>query len=109
MLTRKKGKGAEKFPCKKKCCCSDEPFDSALISVQASFEQREPWVTVAACYVPYGRQERASCLIGKMSCLLAQGNGGEMLGEVFPKLSWIPATRKCSECSYCEWNVVKRS
>lgn len=66
-------------------------------------------MTVAACSLPYGRQERASCLIGKMSCLVAQGDGGEMLGEVFPKPSWIPATRKCSECSHSEWNIVKRN
>lgn len=38
MLTRKKGNGAEKCLCKNKCCCSDEPFDSAFISVQACFE-----------------------------------------------------------------------
>lgn len=66
-------------------------------------------MTVAACRLLYGRQERASCLIGKTSCLVAQGRGGEMLGEVFPKLAWIPATRKCSECSHSEWNVEKRN
>lgn len=38
MLTRKKGNGAEESPCKNKYCCSDEPFDSAFISVQACFE-----------------------------------------------------------------------
>lgn len=66
-------------------------------------------MAVAACHLLYGRQERAPCLMGKMSGPVAQGDGGETLGEGFPKLSWIPATRKCSECSHSEWNVVKRN
>lgn len=38
MLTRKTGNGAEKSWCKNKCCCNDEPFDSAFISMEADSE-----------------------------------------------------------------------
>lgn len=34
-------------------------------------------MTVSASHLPYGRQERARCLICKMRQLVAQGNGGD--------------------------------
>lgn len=40
------------------------------------FNEREPWRSVAACHLPYGRQERAACLMCKTSWRVAQGNRG---------------------------------
>lgn len=40
------------------------------------FKEREPWRSVAACHLPYGRQEGAACLMCKTSWRVAQGNRG---------------------------------
>lgn len=105
MLTRKQGNDAEKSL---KCMQKQVPLQ-LIVPLSAHshvFEMSHRWLLQLVICLMGGKKELLVWFV-RWTSLLHKATEETLYSEVFPKLFWTPATRKCRECRHRARNIVK--